>query len=93
VTAGLRPAATERGTILRALKVAAVVGTILTAINHGDVILQGGLPPVWKLLLTYFVPYAVSTYSAAASRLSPTRAGVRSNAVPDRSCHRVAGGG
>ena len=47
---------------------ALVVGTVLTAINQGDAIVAAALTPVllWKIPLTYFVPYAVSTYSALA---------------------------
>jgi hypothetical protein len=50
----------------RALQVAAVVGLVLFAINQLDVVLQGGLTPVvaGKILLTFAVPYSVSTYSA-----------------------------
>jgi hypothetical protein len=45
-----------------------VVGTILTAINQGDALVTLTLAPVllWKIPLTYFVPYTVSTYSAVA---------------------------
>ena len=53
-------------TVSRALKVSAIVGTLLVAINQGDLLLAGGMPPLWKILLTYFVPYAVSSYSSAA---------------------------
>lgn len=53
-------------TAKRALKVALVVGTILVAINQGDVLLHGHLPPIWKIILTYMVPYSVSSYSSAA---------------------------
>ena len=50
----------------RAFKVALVVGTILAAINHTDAIVTGtfGFGNSVKVLLTYFVPYAVSTYSS-----------------------------
>ena len=53
-------------TVRRALKVSAIVGTALIAINQGDLILAGQWPPLWKLLLTYLVPYSVSSYSTAA---------------------------
>ena len=56
-----------RGDVVsRALKVAAVVGTILVAINQGDVILAGAIDAgvIAKILLTYLVPYGVSTYAA-----------------------------
>lgn len=53
-------------TVRRALKVSAVVGTILTLINQGDILAAGTLPPLWKVCLTYLVPYCVSSYSTAA---------------------------
>lgn len=51
---------------LRALKVALVVGTILVAINHVDAIVTGQVDSgrLLQMLLTYFVPYGVSTYSS-----------------------------
>lgn len=50
----------------RAARVALIVGTVLIAINHGDKILTGGMTTgAWvKCMLTYLVPYAVSTYSS-----------------------------
>jgi hypothetical protein len=46
------------------------VGSILTAINHGDAILAGDLPPALKVLLTYCVPYCVTTWGALTGKLS-----------------------
>ena len=66
----LLSAAFEGDTVIRALKVAAVVGTLLVAINQGDVLLRGEMPPRWKLVLTYLVPYCVSAYSAAAFQVA-----------------------
>jgi hypothetical protein len=40
--------ATGDGTPKRAATVALVVGTLLTAINHGDIVLAGGSLPVLK---------------------------------------------
>ena len=60
-------ALTDRTTIVRAAKVSALVGTLLIAINQGDILLSGNWPPFWKIALTYFVPYSVSSYSAAAN--------------------------
>ena len=59
----------------RALTTALVVGTILTAINQGDAIVTMTLTPVllWKIPLTYFVPFAVSTYSALGISREQTR--------------------
>jgi hypothetical protein len=52
------------GTPSKAFYTAAVVGTILTLINHGDTILQGDWPPFIKIVLTYCVPYCVTTWGA-----------------------------
>jgi hypothetical protein len=57
------------GTALRALKLALVVGTLLTIINQGDVLLQGLAPDWLKLVLTYLVPYGVSTWTSIAKDL------------------------
>jgi hypothetical protein len=72
-TPGFWAAAVEPDTVSRALKVAAVVGSVLVFINQGDLIVQGKLPPLWKLLLTYCVPYSVSTYSAASFKVAYRR--------------------
>jgi hypothetical protein len=52
--------------LLRSLKLAIVVGTVLVAINYGDLILRGDTEKIewYKIALTYIVPYCVSTYSA-----------------------------
>jgi hypothetical protein len=52
------------GTPRKALLTALIVGTILIIINHGDYIIQGNWPPVTKILLTYCVPYCVTTWGA-----------------------------
>jgi hypothetical protein len=46
--------------------IALVVGTLLTAINQGDVLLAGRWLPAlfWKLPLTYAVPFVVATLGA-----------------------------
>jgi hypothetical protein len=50
----------------RAVRVAAVVGTILFLINQLNVVLAGMTTPlvVLKIVLTYVVPFLVATYSA-----------------------------
>ena len=55
-----------RTAVLRASRVSLLVGTLLVAINQGDVLLAGAFPPLWKIVLTYVVPFAVSSYSTAA---------------------------
>jgi len=56
----------------RALRVALIVGVVLFAINRLDIVLRGEVTPtvVAKMVLTFLVPYSVSTYSSLqASRL------------------------
>ncbi len=51
---------------IRALKVAAVVGSLLVLINQSDAVVSGQLTTnqLLQILLTYCVPYSVSTYSS-----------------------------
>lgn len=60
--------AISNGVPRRSLLVALVVGTILNLINQGDAMLAGLPLDVAKLLLTYLVPYLVSTYGAVSYR-------------------------
>ena len=50
----------------RSVKVGLIVGTILALINHFESIFSLSLSPIviFKILLTYLVPYSVTTYSA-----------------------------
>jgi len=57
----------------RSLLVALLVGTILNLINQGDALLAGLPLDIAKLLLTYLVPYCVSTYGAVSYRLAAAR--------------------
>jgi hypothetical protein len=61
--------AMRRDVVLRGLKVGGIVGTMLVAINQGDLLLAGNLPPdaLWKISLTYCVPYCVSTYASVSA--------------------------
>ena len=56
----------------RSFVTALVVGTILVAINQGTVLVEGQLTAslLWKVPLTYAVPFCVATWGA----LSNTRA-------------------
>lgn len=58
--------AKDASIVRRAVGVAAVVGSVLIAINHGDAILRGDLSPVRvaRMALTALVPSCVSTYSS-----------------------------
>jgi hypothetical protein len=58
--------ALSRLVVRRAARVALVVGTVLAAINHGDRLLSANLDPALfaKILISFCVPYTVSTYSS-----------------------------
>jgi hypothetical protein len=59
--------------VRRSLGVAVIIGTVLNSINQGPEIFSGHWPIWWKLILTYFVPFAVASYgSYAAFRSTPT---------------------
>jgi len=53
----------------RAIRVALIVGTVLAIINHGDKIVPVAMTSLdlAKVILTYFVPYSVSTWSAVGA--------------------------
>jgi hypothetical protein len=61
--------ASRRDVIIRALRTALLVGVILVVINHGDSLASGELDSgrLLKILLTFAVPYCVSTYSSVAA--------------------------
>lgn len=54
----------------RSVRAAAVVGTVLTALNQGDLFLQGSFPSAlwWKVPLTYAIPLLVATYGALGGK-------------------------
>ena len=58
--------------LIRGLRVGGLVGTTLVLINQGDVLLSGQLElsAVWKIPLTYLVPYCVSTYASVSTELA-----------------------
>ena len=76
------------GTPKKAILTALVVGTILTAINHGDVILSGSAPLPWKVILTYCVPYCVTTWGAVTGKRAQWRRHERSRGEAERSQDR-----
>ena len=53
----------------RSLVAAALVGTVLTALNQGDLMITGDWASAlfWKVPLTYMVPFAVATWGALSS--------------------------
>lgn len=67
VRTACRPDVVRRSTF-----VALIVGTILVTINQGNVLFAGILTNdlLWKIPLTYCVPYCVSTYAAVDAILA-----------------------
>lgn len=61
---GILTLARQPKVIRSTIIVAITVGTILNLINQGDAIVNGQPVIVWKIILTYMVPYCVSTYGA-----------------------------
>ena len=53
--------------VRRSLAVALVIGTVLNLINQGTEIFTGHWPIWWKIVLTYFVPFAVASYGSYAA--------------------------
>ena len=51
----------------RSLVVALLVGTALNLINQGPELLSGTPPVIWKLALTYVVPFLVASYGSFAA--------------------------
>ena len=62
----------RRDIVVRSLKVSAVVGTALVVINQGNRLLAGEWSSeiALKVVLTYLVPYCVSTYASVAAARS-----------------------
>ena len=61
--------ARQKNVVLRAAKTSALVGTILVLINLGELIVAAAVSAklIVKIVLTYLVPYAVSTYAGVAA--------------------------
>ena len=55
-----------RPVLRTSLLTALVVGTVLTSINQGNVLIDGRFPAElwWKIPLTYCVPFCVTTWGA-----------------------------
>ena len=54
----------EPAPLRRSLLVALVIGTLLNAINQGSELIAGEPLVIWKLALTYLVPFAVASYGS-----------------------------
>ena len=64
--------AIRKDIVTRSMRVGLVVGTILIVINYTDRFMAGNLKAVdiFKMILTYFVPYSVSTYASVSAILA-----------------------
>lgn len=62
----------SRGSLRRSVAVALLVGTILNLINQGDSYWDGSGPVWWKVMLTFFVPFAVASYGSYSALRAPT---------------------
>lgn len=60
----------QRTIVIGAIRVSLFVGTTLNAINQGAQIWQGEGIDWGRFLLNYAVPFLVSSYSAARTRVS-----------------------
>lgn len=59
--------AKRRDIVKRSLIIGLIVGTILNLINQGDAMADPSKFELIKCLLTYTVPYCVSTYGAVTA--------------------------
>lgn len=64
----------EKQIVKTSLKVALIVGIILNLINQGNFIINLDFEKisVSKIILTFIVPYLVSTYSAVVTKIYNT---------------------
>lgn len=61
--------------VARSIKTALVVGSVLNLINQGHVLFSDASLVWWSLLLTYMVPYCVSTFSGTLSAMQHAKTG------------------
>ena len=78
---------TSPSVVNRALKVSFIVGTLLNIINQGEVIISLNLENlhIVKFILTYFVPYIVTTYTATAMKIE-FQIGTKATVTADLKC-------
>jgi hypothetical protein len=69
-------AAARADVVRRSAKVCFIVGTLLVLINYTDRAVNGdlGLADIVKMLLTYAVPYCVSTYVSVSTLIDEGKA-------------------
>jgi hypothetical protein len=61
--------ATSPMVVRLALRTSLVIGSLLNVINQGDALFGSAPLQLFKLVLTYMVPYGVATYSATSISL------------------------
>lgn len=66
----------------RALFVALIVGTVLNLINQGDTLFGPKPVNLFKLVLTFIVPYVVSSHGAATARMAMIRDAGKTDELP-----------
>ena len=54
----------KKGIIRRAFFTSVVVGSVLLLINHGDTVKAQEYPALWKVGLTYLVPFVVTIWGS-----------------------------
>ncbi|MDB3892157.1 nitrate/nitrite transporter NrtS [Alphaproteobacteria bacterium] len=59
----------------RSFMTALVMGTVLNAVNYGDAMVAGDPLPALKMIVTYILPYFVSTWGAVGAKRAQLRAG------------------
>ena len=69
----------RRKTLHRGTVVSLIVGTILILINQGPVLDDGRMPALWQVLLTYLVPFLVSTISSSLADVQSSKGFSRIN--------------
>lgn len=60
-----------RAILIRAVIIALIVGSLLTLINQFERVAAFELPNLWKMGLSYVVPFCVSLFSALATKAPP----------------------
>lgn len=72
---GFLAVATQRAVVMRSLRIAVVVGTILGLVNHGGALVSGHVTAAeWvQIAVSYVVPFFVATWSAAAQQVAAPR--------------------
>ena len=62
-------AASEKHIVVNALRVSAVVGTLVNLINQGGPLMDRQAPSWIHVMLNYLMPYLVASYSAAKNEV------------------------